>query len=127
MLLRVFIYIYILINGSMKNSLSYTLAHVQETIFPGVKLLSQNIIHGTRLGSLLYSSFPLAIYLTHGSVKSWRDGIEWEGGSRGKGCIYTHIYIVMTTCIVGQQKPTKHCKAITPKFKIFLKIKKVGF
>lgn len=51
------------------------------------------------------------------------DGREVQGGRD----IYTHIYIVMTTCIVGQQKPTTHCKAITPKFKSFLKIKKLGF
>ena len=47
---------------------------------------------------------------------------------KGEGIyIHTHIYIVMTTCIVGRQKPTKHCKAITLQFKIFLKIKKLGF
>ena len=74
----------------MKNSLSYTFAH----IFPGVKLLSQNIIHGSRLGSLLYSSFPLAICFIHVSMTSWRDGIEeWEGGSRGKACMCVYIYI----------------------------------
>ena len=36
----------------------------------------------------------LTIFFTHGSVKSWKDGIEeWEGGSKGKEYIYTHIYI----------------------------------
>ena len=63
----------------MKNSLSYTFAHVQETVFPGVKLLSQNIIHGTRLGSLLYSSFPLVIGtpLQYFCLENPMDGGAW--------------------------------------------------
>ena len=113
----------------MKNSLSYTFAY----IFPGVKLLSQNIMHGSRLSSLLYSSFPLAICFTHVSMTSWRDGIEeWEGGSRGKACmcVYTHTHRHTHTqqlALLVCRNQQNIVKQLPSNLKIFFKLKNLTF